>query len=146
MREQTTVHATRMAPWHLWAVGIVALLWNASGAYTIMMAQAGKLADVSLEEAAYYALQPGWLVVITDIALVSAIVAAIALLLRKRAAVWLFAVSLAAIVMTNAYELAAGTSRVLVNRGALVVTTIIVLLAVLQLAYSSAMKKRAVLA
>ena len=52
-------------------VGALALLWNGAGAYTIMMAQAGKLADISAEEAAYYAAQaihkpvttwPDWLV------------------------------------------------------------------------------------
>ena len=146
MSEQTAVHAKRKAPWHLWAVGILALLWNASGAYTILMARAGELADLSPDEAAYYAAQPGWFVVVTDIALICAIAGAIALLFRHRAAVWLFAVSLAAIVVTNAYDLAAGASRVLANRGALVVAAIIVLLAVLQLVYASAMKKRAVLA
>ena len=50
--------AGRTTPWHVWAVGVLALLWNAAGAYTIMMAQAGRLADISQEEAAYYAAQP----------------------------------------------------------------------------------------
>jgi hypothetical protein len=32
--------AVGKTPWHVWVVGIVALLWNASGAYTIVMAEA----------------------------------------------------------------------------------------------------------
>jgi sec-independent protein translocase protein TatC len=135
----------RKTPWHVWVVGILALLWNASGAYTIMMAQAGRLTNVSADEAAYYAAQPLWFAIATDIALVSAIAAAVALLLRSRAAVWLLALSMLAILGTNAYDLGAGTSRVLGNRGALIVTSIIVVLAALQLVYAWAMKRRAVL-
>ena len=133
-------------PWHLWAVGALTLLWNGSGAYTIMMAQAGKLADLSADEAAYYAAQPLWFAVSTDIALVAAVAAAVALVLRSRTAVWLFALSLIVVLLNNTYDLAAGTSRTLVDRGALIVTGIIVVLAFLQLAYALAMKRRGVLA
>jgi hypothetical protein len=135
----------RKTPWHVWVVGILSLLWNGSGAYTIMLAQAGRLPNISADEAAYYAAQPLWFVISTDIALVAAIAAAIALLLRRQIAVWLFAISLIAIFVNNTYELATGTSRMLVDRGALVVTCIIAILAVLQLVYAMAMKKRAVL-
>jgi len=70
------------------------------------------------------AAQPVWFVVLTDIALVAAIAAALALLSRKSMAVWLFALSLAAIVMTNGYEFAAARSRALGSRAALIVTVI----------------------
>ena len=135
----------RKAPWHLWLVAIVALLWNGAGAYTIMMAQAGRLYDLEPGEAAYYAAQPVWFVVLTDVALVAALAAALALLLRKRMAVWLFALSLTTIVITNSYEFAAGTSRALLSRAALIVTVIIVLIAIFELAYAGGMKRRAVL-
>ena len=141
----TVVAPERKAPWHLRVVGVVGLLWNASGAYTIMMAQAGKLYDLEPGEAAYYAAQPTWFVVVTDIALLAAIAACVALLVRQRLAVSMFAVSLAAIVVTNCYELATGTSRMLVSRGAFIVTVIIVFIAIMALVYASAMKRRAVL-
>jgi hypothetical protein len=140
-----TTDSARKTPWHIWAVGILTLLWNGSGAYTIMMAQAGRLANINPDEAAYYAAQPSWFVVATDIALVAAVAAGVTLLLRRRAAMWLFAFSLSAIVVTNAYDLAAGTSRTLVSQGALVVTLIIATIAVLQLLYSWTMQRRAFL-
>lgn len=121
------------APWHLWAVGVLSLLWNASGTYTIMAAQAGLLPGISADEAAYYAAQPMWFMTVTDIALVSALAAAVLLLLlRSRRAVWLYGLSLAAILVTNAYDLAMGTSRALGNPGAMTVTLVILVLAVLQ--------------
>jgi len=82
------------SPWHLWAVGAVALLWNAAGAYSILLAQAGRLPNPKPDELAYYAAQPLWLVVVTDMALGAAIAGALGLLFRKRAAVWLYAVAL----------------------------------------------------
>ena len=133
------------APWHLWPVGVLALLWNAAGAYTIMTAQAGRLAGVAPDEAAYYAAQPTWFVVVTDVALIAAIAAAAALLLRSRLAVPLFGISLAAIAVTAAYDLAAGTSRMYANQAALIVTIVIWLLAALQLLYAVAMRKRGAL-
>jgi hypothetical protein len=135
----------RRTPWHLWVVAVLALLWNASGTVTIMLAQAGRLPDISPDEAAYYAAQPVWFVVATDIALIAAVAAAVALLLRNRAAVWLFAISLFAIFVTNVYDLEAGTSRMLVNAGALIATGVIAVIAVLELVYARAMKARGVL-
>ena len=101
--------------------------------------------DLKTEKAAYYAAQPIWFVVATDIALVAAIAAALALLSRKAIAVWLFALSLGVIAITNGYEIASATSRTLVSRAAQVVTVIIVLIAIVELAYAWAMKRRAVL-
>jgi hypothetical protein len=134
--------ATR--PWHLWVVGILTLLWNGSGAVTIMMAQAGRL-ELSADEAAYYAAQPIWFVISTDIATLAPVVAGAALLLRSQLAVPLFGLSLALILLNNGYELVSGLSRTILNPGVLIVTAIIAVIAVLQLVYSTAMKKRGVL-
>ena len=132
-------------PWHVWLVATLALLWNGSGTYTIMMAQAARLPSLSQDEAAYYAAQPFWFVIATDIGLLSVLAAGVALLLRSRVAVQLFGLSLVAIFITNTYDLAAGTSRVLVSRGALIVTVIIGVIAILELVYARAMRKRGVL-
>ena len=135
---------TGKAPWHLWLVGAFALLWNGSGAITIFMAQAGKL-SVSPDEAEYYAAQATWFVVLTDAALLSAIAAAVALLLRSRTAIWLFGISLTASAVSNACDIAMGTSRALVGRGAMIVTILIVVIAILELMYAVTMARRSVL-
>lgn len=132
-------------PWHLWLVGVLAFLWNLSGAITIWLAQAGRLATMSADEAEYYAAQSLLFVIITNISLVAALAGAAALLLRRRAAAWLFGTSLVTICITNSWDLLAGTSRSLVNTGALVVSCIIFVLAILQLIYARAMQQRGVL-
>jgi hypothetical protein len=141
----SSVAIERKTPWHVWVVAILTLLWNGSGAVTIFMAQRGMLPNLDPGEASYYAAQPSWFVVSTAVATLAPVAAGIVLLLRRRAAVALFALGVAAIVFNNTYELIAGTSRPLVDRGAAIVTTIIVVIALLQLAYAWRMRTRAVL-
>jgi len=135
----------RRSPTHLWVVAILTLLWNGSGAYTIVMAQAGRLSDVDANEAAYYAAQPSWFVIATDIALLLPLAAAVALLLRSRSAAWLFALSLIVFVVNNVYDIAAGTSLAVVDRGWLLTTVLIAVISVLQFVYAWVMKQRVVL-
>jgi hypothetical protein len=139
-----TVPAGR-SPWHVWVVAIVTLLWNGAGAYTIAMAQAGRLTDIDAKESAYYAAQPLWFVIATDIAILLPVTAAVALLLRSRKAVWLFALALIVFVFNNVYDIGAGTSLALADQGWRITTFLIAVIAVLQLAYAWAMAKRAVL-
>ena len=132
-------------PWHLWVVAAAAFLWNAAGAVTIIMAQAGTLYDLEPGERAYYAAQPMWFVILTDMSLIAAVSASIAMLLRRKEAVHLFTFSFAAILITNGYELTTGTSRMLATRGAFVVTILIAVIALLEVAYTWVMKRRGVL-
>jgi hypothetical protein len=135
----------RKRPWHLWIVAILTILWNGSGAYTILLAQAGRLSDVDAQETAYYAAQPTWFVIATDIALFLPLAGAIALLLRSRSAVGLFALSAITIVLNGSYDVAAGTSLALADRGWLILTAVIAVIAILQFAYAWAMRNRGVL-
>jgi hypothetical protein len=145
MSDASLTPGKRKAPWHLWVVAVLALLWNLSGAYTILMARAGRLSGLSADEAAYYAAQPFWFAIVVDVALFAPIAGAVALLLRHRSAVWLFGLSLVAVLSSDIYDLAAGTSRALANNMAMIVTGLIALIALLQLLYARAMKKREVL-
>lgn len=137
--------STIKTPWHLWLVGILALLWNGMGMVTILMAQAGKIPNIDPEEAIYYATQSWLLVIITDLTLVIAVAASVALLFRSQLAVGLFALSFALLLLSNINDLAFGTSRALVGSGAMAMTLIIVVIAVLELLYAYYMRKRQVL-
>ena len=131
--------------WHVWVVAILTLLWNGGGAYTIVMAQMGSSLDMDAHEIAYYAHQPFWFVLTTDLALLSALAAAVALLRRSRVAAWLFALSLCAIVANNLYDVAEKTSLALADSGWRNLTIVIVVVAILQFAYASTMTRRGVL-
>ena len=141
----TSSAPTRVTPWHLWVLAILTLFWNGSGAVTIAMAQMGRPLDLNPNEIAYYAGQPSWFVLATDLALVLPIAAAVALLLRSRWGAWLFALALVIIVVNNAYDVAAGTSLALVDPGWRTLTIALVAIASLQFAYAWTMKTRGVL-
>lgn len=132
-------------PWHLWVVGVLALIWYVSGTYTTLMAQAGRLQGISPDEAFYYAAQPHWFMVVTDVALLAAVAGSGMLLMRSARAVRAFGLSLIAILVTHGYDIGMGTSRSFANQGALAVNLFILVLAVLMLFYANAMAKRGVL-
>jgi hypothetical protein len=129
----------------LWVVGALSLLWNVSGAWVIMSAQSGDPMDMDAREIAYYAAQAPWFVALVDVVLVSAVLAAMALLLRSRWAVPLYALSVAGIVVSGAYDVAQGTALMLHDQGWLVLECVTVGLALLQLVYALAMRGRGVL-
>ena len=137
--------AARSTPWHLWVVAALTLLWNGAGAATIVMAQAGSRLDMDAHEIAYYASQPLWFVLATDVATFAPIAGAVALLVRHRAAAWLFAVSLVAVVFNNVYDVAAGTSLALADRGWRAVTIAVIVIALLQCVYAWTLKRRGVI-
>ena len=96
-------------------------------------------------EIAYYAAQAPWFVAVVDVVLISAVLAAIALLLRSRRAVHLYALSIVGIAVTGAYDIAQGTALLLQDQGWLVLELVTAGLALAQLAYAIAMRSRGVL-
>jgi hypothetical protein len=136
---------TVKAPWHFWVIGVIALLWYASGAYTIQMAELGQLPGLQPDEAAYYAAKPMWQSIVTGIGTYGSVLASILLLMRRRSATLVFAVALALILLIDVYELSNGTSRVYANNAAAIVTGIIAVIAAFMVWYSRAMQRRGVL-
>ncbi len=132
-------------PWHLWVVGIVSLLWNIVGSYRVVAAYAGTMPGLPPAEREYYAGHPGWLEAIVYVALATSSLGSLALLWRSRWALRWFLLSVGAIVVSDGYDLAAGTAYVLVDRGSLIVNSVIWCLALAQLAYAWAMTRRGAL-
>ena len=137
--------AAGKAPWHLWLVGGLALLWYLSGAVTIQLAQLGRLPGIDAGEAAYYAAKPGWKIALTALGTYAPVLAAVLLLMRRQASVALFALTVGIVVLGTAIELLDGTSRAYANGGAAVATAIIAASTVFTAWYSRAMQRRGVL-
>jgi hypothetical protein len=133
------------APWHLWLVGIVSLLWYLSGATTILWAQYGSLSRLSADEVAYYAAKPLLLQVLAIAALVGGVGGAVGLLMRRKWALALLAILVIGVMAQNVIELANGTSRALANNGAMIATVFIALIAVLTWLYARVMVRKGVL-
>jgi hypothetical protein len=143
VQTQNPVHGK--TPWHLWVIGGLALLWYVSGAVTIQLAQLGRLPGIDAGEAAYYAAKPAWKIVLTAVGTYGSVLAALLLLMRRKASVTLFAIMLAIVLIGSAIELADGTSRAYTNAGAAIATAVIAASVAFMVWYARAMRRRGVL-
>ena len=106
--------AERQAPWHLWAVGGVSLLWNAVGATDYTMSQlrnrdylgnAAEGVGITAEQMiAYIESFPAWMHAFWALGVWGALVGSALLLLRTRRAVWAFGLSLIGLAVTQIYQ------------------------------------------
>jgi len=83
-------------PWHLWLIGILALLWNGFGAFDFTASALrfeGYLANFPEAMIAWLYATPLWMWVVWGIGTWGGLIGAILLLLRNKLAVWAFALS-----------------------------------------------------
>jgi hypothetical protein len=98
-------------PWHLWAVGVISLLWNGYGGYDFVMSvtqgetywRASGMNDAMV---AYYNAMPTWMYVPWVAGVWGAVAGSVLLLLRNKLAVPAFALSLLGAVGSLVYGLA----------------------------------------
>lgn len=94
------------APWHLWVVGGLTLLWNAVGIYSYMMTELGKLADLGMtpDQIAFFESFPAWAVALWALGVWGAFIGSLLILLRSRWAVPSIAISVVGLVGTTIYQ------------------------------------------
>jgi hypothetical protein len=142
--------ASNKAPWHLWAVGIFATLFNAIGVFdfTMAMAQGAKYlesAGMTAPQVAHYLGMPGWATAIWAIGVFAAFIASILLLMRRRLAYPVFVVSLAAFAVHLFYEYVLTDGGALMGGQMAITSAVIALLLALFAGYARAMTARGVL-
>lgn len=98
----------RRTPWHLWAVGAVAILWNGYGCYDYVMSMTGGAeylakAGMTPDQIALYAGFPAWVTALWAIGVWGALAGSILLLLRSKWAFLVFAASFAAFLLSLLY-------------------------------------------
>ncbi|QFT77103.1 hypothetical protein [Erythrobacter sp. THAF29] len=94
------------APWHLWVVGVVTLLWNAIGGWSYTSTQTGNLEGLGMsdEAIAYVSNFPAWADALWALGVWGAVLGSVLLLLRSRFAVHAIAVSIVGLVGTTLYQ------------------------------------------
>lgn len=136
-------------PWHLWVVGIFAVLWNAMGAFDYFMTQTqneGYMSNFTPEQLEYFYGFPSWVVAFWAIAVWGGVLGAVLLVLRKGLAVPVFLVSFISMVVTTIYNF--GLSDGLEAMGdpfSLFFSGLIFVFALLFYIYARAMRNRGVL-
>lgn len=145
--------AARGVPMHLWAVGGLALLWNAFGAADYTLSQlrnrdwlggaAQSMGITADEMIAYIDSFPAWMHGAWALGVWGAFIGAILLLMRHRLAVWAFAISLLGLAITQVYQ--ATTPQPAWADQAVGMTIAIWAIAIFLLIYAAVMRNRGVL-
>lgn len=94
------------APWHLWVVGVLTLLWNSVGGFSYTVTRLGKLQDLGMSqvEIAYFDTHPAWANAFWALGVWGAIAGSVLLLLRSRFALHAVIVAVIGLLGTNIYQ------------------------------------------
>lgn len=135
-------------PIHFWVIAVVALLWNAVGAFDFLATQIqleSYMSAFSQEQLAYFYGIPTWAVITWGIATVSALFGSIAMLVRLRRAYELFIVSLLGIVFTSIHSFVLSDGAQIMGTGGVIFSGVIVAIGIFLIFFSRAMRQRGVL-
>lgn len=141
---------TNKTPWHIWVVGVLAVLFNSIGVFDFVMSMSQGAdymakAGMTPEQIDQYLRMPGWMTVVWAVGVFGALLASVLLLLRRKLAAPVFLVSLVAFVISllHTYVLTDG-GKVMGSQMAIASGVIFVVLALLTF-YAWRMGKRGVL-
>ena len=149
MSEETPAAAPPpTTPKHLWIVGVLALLWNAMGAFDYLMTQTQNeayMGQFTPEQLEFFYGFPTWLVAFWALAVWGSVAGSVLLLMRRRVAAPVFLVAFACMVVTAIHNYVfAGALEVVGTFGAVFSAVIFVCALALWL-YARAMVQRGVL-
>ena len=148
---ETIADAPRAAaPWHLWAVGLISLLWNCYGGYDYTMSHVGGLEffqSMGLDEEAFawFQAMPVWATAAWAIGVWLSVIGSILLLARSRHAATAFLVSLIGAAVSFAYQFTSDRPASLEGTEMVVMPVVILIAIVLQWHYARRMTAAGVL-
>ncbi|MBA4353100.1 MAG: hypothetical protein C0409_00265 [Novosphingobium sp.] len=138
-------------PAHLWAVGVISLLWNSFGCVDYTMSKLDPVsymqtAGMGAAEIAYIEGLPAWLSAFWAIGVWGSLVGSLLLLMRSARAVTAFAVSLVGLAVTQVYQFTDSAMPASMHSGAMLGMTALIWASLLFfLWYASRMKAAGVL-
>ncbi len=136
-------------PWHLWVVGVLALLWSSVGAFDYVMTEtrnASYMSTFTPEQLAYFRDFPIWVVAAWALSVWGGVLGAVLLLLRRRWAVPVFGVSLATILLTTFHNFVLTDGLAMMGGvGGVIFSAVIIVIAVALLIYARSLARSGVL-
>lgn len=139
---------TTKAPVHFWIVAVIALLWNAMGAFDYVATQLklefymSQFTEAQLD---YFYSIPAWAVAAWAIAVWSALLGSAAMLIRLRWAYALFVISFLALIVSSIRSFALSNGLEIMGTGGAIFTVVIGVIGIFLIIYSRAMLRRGVL-
>lgn len=146
---ETAVFTPPRAPWHLWVVGILSLLWNAMGAFDFTMTMTQNEAYMSAfteEQLEFFYGFPVWINITWGLAVIGSVVGSLLLLLKQKLACPAFLVSFISMLATTIHNFFfADGLKIMGGVGPLIFSAVIFVVALLLVFYSRAMGKKGIL-
>ncbi len=135
-------------PVHFWTIAVIAVLWNAVGAFDFIATQMqleSYMSAFTEEQLAYFYGIPAWAVATWGIATVSALFGSVAMLLRLHRAYELFIISFIAMLMTSFQNFVLSNGAEIMGAAGLIFSGVIVAIGIFLIFYNRAMLQRGVL-
>ena len=135
-------------PVHLWIIGILALLWDAMGAFDYAATHLKLdfyMSQFTAEQLEYFYGFPAWVTAAWAIAVWGSLLAAIGLLMRKAWAAMLFGVAILGLAVTSVHNFVLTDGLAVMGEGAGSFTVVIWVVALALFFYARAMAKKGVL-
>jgi hypothetical protein len=136
------------APVHLWIVGVLALLWNAVGAFDYLATKLRLdfyMSQFTAEQLDYFYGFPAWMVVGWAVGVWGALLGSLGLLMRKEWAVWMFGASLLGLAVSTLYNFVLSNGAEVMGEPAVMFTAVIWVIGLFLFFYAKAMARRKVL-
>jgi hypothetical protein len=149
MNEKNTSEARAKTPVHLWIVAVLAFLWTLMGAFDYLATQLELdfyMSQFTPEQLAYFNAFPTWMVAFWAFGVWGGFAGSIGLLLRKKWALWAYAVSVAGLFVTSIYNFGLTNGAEVMGAGGVIFTVVIWVIALFLLCYSWSQAKKGVLA
>ena len=138
----------KKTPVHLWIVGVLALLWNAMGAFDYLATQLkveSYMARFDAGELDYFYDIPSWAIAGWAVAVWFALAGSVGLLVRKCWSVWVFGVSIAGMVVSMVHSYLLSNGLEIMGTGGLIFSAVIWIIAIGLFLYARAMSNQGVL-
>lgn len=143
--ESSVAAGRRRTPVHLWIVGVLALLWNAIGAFDYLATELKLdfyMSQFTEQQLAYFYGFPAWAVAGWAFGVWGGLAGAVGLVLRRRWAAWAFAVSLAGMAVSSLYTLVLSNGAEVMGTSGAVFSAVIWVAAIFLLLYARVLAKR----
>jgi len=136
------------APVHFWIIAIISLLWNAMGAFDYLATKLRLdfyMSQFTPEQMEYFYGFPAWMVAAWAIGVWGSFLGSLALVLRKKWAVFLFGASILGLAVSTVYNFILSDGAEAMGSGAVMMTGVIWIIVLFLFFYSRAMASRGIL-
>lgn len=136
------------APWHLYAVGLLTLIWNGFGAsqwYMQVMKVRSYYGAMTMEQVQYLQAQPVWVEILFGVGVWTGVLGALMLLLRRKLAFNAFVASLIAVLVNTVYVQIMTNGREIMGVGTLYAAIAVIVVAAASAAYAHFARKRGII-